>query len=88
MKNYRAYKKLLEKVRLRDDYFAFFLDKYQKYEKLDNENLKVSLECTDDEILRLALCRVPDMEAKNFVERINRIAVYTNIPHMKIIKIL
>lgn len=87
MKNQPAYQRLFDKVRLRNDYFAFFLFEYQRIEQLSNEEMNAFLSCNDEDFYRLAFCRVPEKNDENFAEKISQIAEYANISKTKLFKI-
>lgn len=79
---------LIKKVSSRKDYFAFFIGQYQQHEQLDDDQIKSFLACSDENFFRLALCRVPDIQADTFAEKIQKIADFTTIPVMKLAQIL
>lgn len=77
-----------DKVSKDKDFMAYFLKCYQENENLSTDRLILSLKCTVEDYYKLALCRVPNMNADDFVERLNKISDYSNTSAIELNKII
>ncbi len=72
----------------REGYIASYLARYQQQENLSEEALRKHLGCTRDAYTRLALCRTPVVDSKDFGQRIGRIASVTGITASRLADII
>lgn len=64
------------KAAAREEYLAYYLTQYQQQEVSTKEELMDFVGCLGEAYYRLALCQVPDLQATDFSQRIERIASY------------
>ena len=62
---------------LHHDFMAYVIREYMRSEDLSEESLCSSLGVTRDLLTRLSLCKRPDPQAADFLERVAAIADYT-----------
>lgn len=58
---------------------AFFLKTYEKIEHKSESELVSNWKCSAVDYCKLALCNVPDVNAADYVQRLNTISEYTHI---------
>lgn len=84
--------KLLEhaarKVEADSNFIAFLIKKYLEFEKISEQEIVSKLQCTVEDFYKLNLCRVPDINARDFVTRLNKISEYTNSSAIELNKII
>jgi len=59
-------------------FIAYLIKKYLEVENISEQEIISILHCTEENYYKLNLCRVPDVNANDFVSRLNRISEYTN----------
>jgi len=59
------------------EFMSFALHQYMAIERMTESDLMTALDCSPENFYRLALCRMPDRAGKDFMERLERIAAYT-----------
>jgi hypothetical protein len=69
-------------------FIAYFLKKYSEFEKISESEILTTLRCSKEDYYKLNLCRVPDINAGDFVMRLNKIAKYTNTCTLDLNKII
>ena len=79
-----AYKKVV----LDNDFMAFIFKKYMEYEKISDQELMLKLKCSLEDYYKLGLCRVPNINASDFVKRLNKISEYSHTSELELNKIL
>lgn len=70
------------------NHMAFFLEEFRLLEKLTNEELLSTLNCSYENLLRLGLCIIPEQSSDKFIEKINNISENVNISALSIITII
>lgn len=77
-----------QKVAKRESYLAYYLAQYQQQEGLTETDLQAFVGCTGEAYYRLALCQVPDLQANDFRQRIERIASFTGASALKLAQVI
>jgi len=84
--------KLLElavkKVSEDHDFMAFYLTRYFQAEKISQQDIISTLNCSLEDYYRLGLCRVPKSNSNNFVEQLNKVSAFTHISALELNKII
>lgn len=70
------------------EFVAFYLKKYSEYENVSEKDICSDLSCSEENYLRLALCRTPDIYADDFGTRINSISQFTGVSPLGLSKII
>jgi len=65
-------------------FMAYFLKKYCEFEQISESELLSELNCTPDNYYKLALCKAPSVDVKDFNQRLNVIGEYTQIATEKL----
>jgi len=85
-------KKLLELAskKASDDsnFMAFFLKKYMEFEKVTEQDMQLNLKCSSENYYKLALCKIPNANTNDFIDRLNRISNYANASVFELNKII
>ena len=83
-----ALRRLVERIR-RD---AFFIGRalavYQQLHGLDDQQLAQWLECSTDNLIRLALCRLPDDKSDGFQQDVRKIAAFAACNPDRLVQVL
>jgi len=69
-------------------FIAYFINKYNTFEKTTEQEIISNLNCSLEDYYKLNLCRVPDADANDFIERLNKISQYTNTSMLELNKII
>ena len=77
-----------QKVAKRESYIAYYLAQYQRQESLTKKELQAFVGCTGEAYYRLALCQLPDLQANDFRQRIERIASFTGASALQISQVI
>lgn len=77
-----------QKVAKRESYIAYYLAQYQQQESLAEKELQAFVDCTGEAYYRLALCQVPDLQAIDFRQRIDRIASFTGASALNLAQVI
>ncbi len=77
-------------TKFQDDsaYMAWIISVYQKQEKLSSHKLIEVLHTTDETLARLALCKRPDTNSKDFGKQVAQISDYTKIDLLLLLKMI
>lgn len=70
---------LLQKVKDRPDYVGYYLLKYLEEVDISKEGLLKGLSCTEEDFVKLALCRLAPPLSPDFVGSIDIISKYVDI---------
>ena len=83
-----ALSRLVERTR-RD---AFFVGRalavYQKLHGLDDQHMAQWMECSEDDLARLALCRLPDDKKDGFQQDVRKIAAFAACNPDRLVQVL
>jgi len=71
-----ALRRLVERARQDAFFIGRALSIYQKLHDLDDQQLAQWLECSTDNLNRLALCRLPDDKSDGFQQDVRKIAAF------------
>ncbi|MCI0695707.1 hypothetical protein L0337_27355 [candidate division KSB1 bacterium] len=77
-----------QKAATRETYIAYYLAQYQQQEALTEKELQNFVGCTGEAYSRLALCRVPDLQANDFRQRIERITSFTSASALNLAQVI
>ncbi|MCB0489876.1 MAG: hypothetical protein KDC99_15445 [Cyclobacteriaceae bacterium] len=69
-------------------FIAYLVNKYLEVENISEQEILSALHCSEEDYFKLKLCRVPDVNATDFVSRLNRISEYTNSSSVELNKII
>lgn len=69
-------------------FIAFLIKKYLEFENISEQDVLSTLQCSEEDYYKLNLCRVPDINATDFVSRLNNISKYTNSSAIELNKII
>ena len=69
-------------------FIAYLMKKYLEFENISEQEVLSTLHCTMEDYYKLNLCRVPDINASDFVSRLNNISQYTNSSANELNKII
>lgn len=77
-------------TKFQDDsaYMAWIISVYQKQEKLSSHKLIEVLHTTEEILARLALCKRPDTNSKDFGKQVAQISEYTKIDLLLLLKMI
>jgi hypothetical protein len=69
-------------------FIAYLMSKYLEIENISEQEILSTLHCSEEDYHKLKLCRVPDINANDFVSRLNKISEYTNSSSVELNKII
>jgi hypothetical protein len=69
-------------------FIAFLMKKYLEAENIQEQEIQSFLHCSVEDYYKLNLCRVPDINANDFVVRLNKISQYANSSAIELNKII
>ncbi len=69
-------------------FIAYMIKKYLEFENISEQEVLSTLHCSEEDYYKLNLCRVPDINASDFVSRLNKISQYTNSSAIELNKII
>lgn len=69
-------------------FIAYLMKKYLEIENISEQEIQSTLHCSVENYYKLNLCRVPDINANDFVVRLNKISQYTNSSATELNKII
>ncbi|WP_276348833.1 hypothetical protein [Daejeonella sp. JGW-45] len=69
-------------------FIAYYLKKYQELESVSANAICSELNCSEENYLRLSLCKTPDAYAEDFSTRINDISQHTGVSPFGLSKII
>jgi hypothetical protein len=69
-------------------FIAFMIKKYLEFENISEKEILSLLQCSEEDYYKLNLCRVPDINAIDFVSRLNIICKYSNSSAIELNKII
>lgn len=69
-------------------FIAYLMKKYLEVENISEQEILLKLHCSIEDYYKLNLCRVPDINANDFVTRLNNISQYTNTSAIELNKII
>ena len=69
-------------------FVAFVIKRYLEFENISEQEILSILQCSEENYYKLSLCRVPDINAIDFVSRLNIICKYTNSSAIELNKII
>jgi hypothetical protein len=71
---------------------AFFVGRalavYQKLHNLDDQQMAQWLECSEDDLKRLALCRLPDDKKDGFQQEVRKVAAFAACNPDRLVQLL
>jgi hypothetical protein len=70
---------LLGKIKDRPDYVGYYLQKYCELEKIDQNELMKILSLSEEDFIKLALCRLSPPLSTDFAESIDKISKYVDV---------
>jgi hypothetical protein len=76
------------KVEADSGFIAHLIKKYLEIENISEQEILSTLHCSAEDYYKLNLCRVPDINANDFVSRLNKISNYTNSSAIELNKII
>src|SRR5436190_11765814 len=76
--NLRIITHMARKLESDHNFIAYAMKKYGEVEKISEGEICSLLSCSLEDYYKLALCRVPDVNADDFVARLNKISQYGN----------
>lgn len=77
-----------DKVSSDSSFIAFTIKKYLEFENVSAKELPSVLGCSEEDYYKLLLCRVPEINASDFVARLTKICQYTNSSVIELNKII
>jgi hypothetical protein len=86
--NIRLLEHAARKVEADSGFIAYLMKKYLEFENISEQEVLSTLHCTMEDYYKLNLCRVPDINASDFVSRLNNISQYTNSSAIELNKII
>lgn len=69
-------------------FIAYLMKTYLEVENISEQEIQSTLHCSVEDYYKLNLCRVPDVNASDFVIRLNKISQYTNTSAIELNKII
>ena len=69
-------------------FMAFFLKRYLELEKLSQQDICSELKCSIQDYYKLSMCKAPDPEESDYLNRLNKINQYTNASVFALNKII
>lgn len=76
------------KVESDSGFIAYLMKTYLEVENISEQEIQSTLHCSVEDYYKLNLCRVPDINANDFVVRLNKISEYTNTSSIELNRIL
>lgn len=76
----RLFEQASDKLSNNREFMAFYLEKYQEIERINQQDLCSQLNCSQEEYYNLALCKAPKADSEEFISRLNSIGQYTGVP--------
>jgi hypothetical protein len=76
------------KVEADSSFIAYLMKNYLAVENISEQEILSMLHCSVEDYYKLNLCRVPDINANDFVTRLNNISQYTNSSAIELNKII
>jgi hypothetical protein len=83
-----ALSRLVERARHDVFFVGRALSIYQKLHDLDDQQMAQWLECSKDDLARLALCRLPDDKRDGFQRDVRKIAAFTACNPDRLVQVL
>jgi hypothetical protein len=77
-----------KKVADDSDFIAYFFTKYSEIEKKSQQEIISTLNCSFENYYKVGLCRIPDINETDFLQRLNNISQYSNISSLELNKII
>lgn len=77
-----------ERAASEPDFFAHVLREYRAMFGLDLRSLATKLGCKIDDVVRLALCRKPDLTAPKWQEDLDKIATFVHVDSQLLLQVL
>lgn len=84
----KAIQWVVKKARKDPFFLGWAISQYQKSNKMDDQELATLLQCSEENLHRLAVCRLPDDENSAFQEHVKQIADYVSCNVDQLIRIL
>jgi hypothetical protein len=78
----------VDRVSLDKSFLAFLMKKYSEYENISQQNLLSQLRCSEESYYKLCLCKAPDVEATDFLSRLNSISEYAHVSALELNRII
>jgi hypothetical protein len=78
----------VNKVSADKSFVAFLMKKYSEYENMSQQNLLSQLGCSEESYYKLCLCKAPDVEATDFLSRLNSISEYAQVSAIELNRII
>lgn len=75
----RLFKELANRLKDNRSYMAWVLEKYQRTERMDEDDLRAYLGASPEMLVRLATCKCPDPSTGDFASQVRAIAEYTQL---------
>jgi hypothetical protein len=69
-------------------FIAYLMKKYLEIENMSEQEILSKLHCTAEDYYKLNLCRIPDINANDYVTRLSKICEYTNTSTLELNKII
>ena len=70
------------------DFIAYYLVKYSEFERISEDEIMSNLNCTIENYFKLGLCRVPDVNSEDFINRLNNISEYSLVSTIELNRII
>ena len=83
-----ALSRLVERARQDAFFVGRALAIYQKLHGLDDQHMAQWLECSEDDLARLALCRLPDDKKDGFQQDVRKIAAFAACNPDRLVQVL
>lgn len=78
----------VDKVSSDKSFVAFLMKKYSEYENIPQQNLLSQLRCSEESYYKLCLCKAPDVEASDFLSRLNSISEYSHVSAIELNRVI
>lgn len=78
----------VKKASLDRRFVAFLIKKYTEYENISQENMLSQLHCSEENYYKLCLCAAPNVEAADFLPRLNNISEYAHVSAIELNRII
>jgi len=72
-------KLMIDKLKQRADYFAWYFFQFEQSEKVQSADVAKLLEATSDQLEILSMCKVPDSRQSDFQQRLRGIADFAHV---------
>lgn len=79
---------LLKKLKSRPEYVGYYLEKYCDSGDISREDLLETLECTEEDFVKLALCKLAPPFSPEFAGSIDKISKYVEINDLSLSQII